>query len=72
MPLSTIFQLIRGGQFDWWWNPKKTTGWFLILESFYPTTNRTDPHELTEILLKVAINTITLTLKKATIYENLL
>ena len=46
----------------------KTNQWF----SPDSTTNRTDPHELTEILLKVALNTITLTLKKATIYENLL
>jgi hypothetical protein len=52
-PLSIIFQLFRGGQFYWWSKPeypKKKHNLFV----------KTDRHEIIEILLKVALNTLTL------------
>ena len=39
-----------------------TTGWWLSLCTSVSTTNKSDCHDITEILLKVALNTITLTL----------
>jgi hypothetical protein len=38
------------------------TGLWLILGTPVSSTNKTDRHDITEILLKVALNTITLTL----------
>jgi hypothetical protein len=46
MPLSTIFQLYHGGQFYWWSKPEKTKA----------------RHDVTDIMLKVLLKTITLTL----------
>ena len=37
-------------------------GWWFSLTSPVSSTNKTDPNDITKILLKVALNTITLTL----------
>ena len=36
-----------------------TTGWWFSLGTLVSSTNKTDRHDITEILLKVALNTIT-------------
>jgi hypothetical protein len=42
------------------------TGWWFSPGTPVSSTNKTDCHDITEILLKVVLNTITLTLKKLT------
>jgi hypothetical protein len=74
MPLSAIFQLYRGGLFYLWSNPAHDEVYsiqhFVIKfisdlrqVGVFPGTpvssaNKTDHHDTTEILLKVALSTI--------------
>jgi len=54
-PLSTIFQLYRGGQFYWWRKPE------------YPEKTT----EITEIALYVALSTITLAITPKLLNRNM-
>ena len=42
-------------------SPWLAVGWWFSLSTAVSSTNKTDRHDITEILLKVALNTITLT-----------
>ena len=43
----------------------RVAGWWFSPGNSFLSTNKTDLHDITEILLKVTLNTITLTLNKA-------
>ena len=71
--LGKTFSILEGS--SWWWsNPvqarctwyNKVCQWLAAGRCFFPgtpvsSTNTTDRHEITDILLKVALNTITIT-----------
>ena len=58
--LFTLFQRLA----KWYLAPKLATCQWFSIGTAVCSTNKTDPHDIAEMLLKVALNTITLTLTK--------